>query len=87
LPLERASLWWVLPNVLIYNLVIVVYGWCIYIYAPLAALRVIQVILNSTSQCTFNSIQTLLIDLFPTTAASINVCNNIFLCAFLMPLL
>ncbi|CAO3591564.1 unnamed protein product [Absidia cylindrospora] len=80
--LERARLRWVLPNALIYNLVIVVYGWCTYIHAPLAALMVIQVVLGITSQCIFNSIQTLLIDLFPTKTASINACNNIFRCLF-----
>ncbi|KAI8093062.1 major facilitator superfamily domain-containing protein [Halteromyces radiatus] len=78
--LERARLHWVWPNALIFNVVLVVYGWCVDVRTPLPFLLTAQVIMGFTSQSVFNSIQTLLIDLFPQRTASINACNNIFRC-------
>ncbi|KAF7732574.1 hypothetical protein EC973_003321 [Apophysomyces ossiformis] len=80
LPLEHVRMRTVWIHALIFNVLIVVYGWCLHIAAHLAIVLAIHVVLGFTSQAIFNAIQTLLVDLFPKKSASITATNNIFRC-------
>ncbi|KAJ8663020.1 hypothetical protein O0I10_001197 [Lichtheimia ornata] len=82
MPVEKARLRTVWVHSLLFNVLLVVYGWCMYIHAHIAVALVLQFFLGFTSQAIFNCIQTLLVDLFPTRSASITASNNIFRCLF-----
>ncbi|KAI9490879.1 major facilitator superfamily domain-containing protein [Zychaea mexicana] len=80
LPIEHARMRTVWIHSLIFNILLVVYGWCLYVGAHIAIALSIQFFLGFTSQAIFNAIQTLLVDLYPTRSASITASNNIFRC-------
>ncbi|KAI9275816.1 major facilitator superfamily domain-containing protein, partial [Phascolomyces articulosus] len=80
LPIEHARMRTVWIHSLIFNVLLVVYGWCLVVKAHIAIALTIQFFLGFTSQAIFNAIQTLLVDLYPTRSASITASNNIFRC-------
>ncbi|KAI9320479.1 major facilitator superfamily domain-containing protein [Dichotomocladium elegans] len=82
IPIEQARLRTVWVHALVFNLLLVVYGWCLYIKAPLGSVLAIHFVLGFTSQAIFNCIQTLLVDLFPSQSAGVTASNNIFRCIF-----
>ncbi|KAG0168010.1 hypothetical protein DFQ28_005919 [Apophysomyces sp. BC1034] len=82
LPLEYIRMRTIWIHALIFNILLVVYGWSLHVRAHLVIILGIQVVLGFTSQAIFNSIQTLLVDLFPDRSASITASNNIFRCLF-----
>ncbi|KAI7856639.1 major facilitator superfamily domain-containing protein [Circinella umbellata] len=80
LPIEHARMRTVWIHSLIFNVLLVVYGWCLYVKTHIGVALAIQFVLGFTSQAIFNAIQTLLVDLYPTRSASITASNNIFRC-------
>ncbi|KAI8148834.1 major facilitator superfamily domain-containing protein [Fennellomyces sp. T-0311] len=80
LPLEHARMRTVWIHSATFNVLLVVYGWCLYVKAHIAIILCMHFFLGFTSQAIFNAIQTLLVDLYPTRSASITASNNIFRC-------
>ncbi|CAO3680217.1 unnamed protein product [Umbelopsis ramanniana] len=81
-PLEyaRLRLGWI--HVLTYNVILIVYGWCLHVKAHLAIVLVLHFILGATGVAITNSIQTLMVDMFPGRSASIMASNNLIRCLF-----
>ncbi|GAB5585730.1 hypothetical protein Unana1_00630 [Umbelopsis nana] len=81
-PLEYARLRLAWIHVLVFNVVLIVYGWCLYVKAHLAIILVLHFILGATGVANTNSIQTLMVDMFPGHSASIMASNNLIRCLF-----
>lgn len=82
MPIEHTRLRTVWIHAAIFNVLLIVYGWCLYVKAHIAIALILQFVLGFTSQAIFNAIQTLFVDLYPTRSASITASNNIFRCLF-----
>ncbi|ORY97648.1 putative multidrug transporter [Syncephalastrum racemosum] len=82
MPIEHTRLRTVWVHAAIFNVLLIVYGWCLYVKTHIAIVLILQFVLGFTSQAIFNAIQTLFVDLYPTRSASITASNNIFRCLF-----
>ncbi|ORX62990.1 MFS general substrate transporter [Hesseltinella vesiculosa] len=78
--LEYARLRWVWLHAILFNIILVLYGWVAAWQHHLAFLLIGQFLCKFHS--IFNALGTLLIDLFPTRSASIQACNTVFRCFF-----
>ncbi|KAI9287228.1 major facilitator superfamily domain-containing protein [Umbelopsis sp. AD052] len=81
-PLEYARLRLAWIHALVFNITLVIYGWCLYVKAHLAIILVLHFILGVTGVANTNSIQTLMVDMFPGRSASIMASNNLIRCLF-----
>ncbi|KAI9320593.1 major facilitator superfamily domain-containing protein [Dichotomocladium elegans] len=82
LPIEHARLRTIWIHAVLFNILLVFYGWCLYLKTHLGVVLFIQFALGLTAQAVFNSVQTLLVDLYPEKSASITATNNMFRCLF-----
>jgi len=57
------------------------YGWCIQAKVSLAGPLLLQIIIGYTIMSSMNTVQTLLVDLFPAQGSSITACNNLIRCS------
>ncbi|KAI0034181.1 MFS general substrate transporter [Vararia minispora EC-137] len=80
-PIEKARL----RSTLVYSTLFVAcsigYGWCIQAKVSLAGPLILQVIIGFTIVSVMNTVQTLLVDLFPSQGSSITACNNLIRCS------
>ncbi|KAM3582225.1 hypothetical protein VKS41_005656 [Umbelopsis sp. WA50703] len=81
-PLEYARLRLSWIYILFFNVVLIVYGWCLHVKAHLAIVLILHFILGVSSTALTNSIQTLMVDMFPGRSASIMASNNLIRCLF-----
>lgn len=81
-PIEsaRMGITWIYG--IVFNILVVVYGWCVFCKVHISVPIIINFVLGFTSTATFNATNTLLVDLFPKNSAAIVACNNIPRCFF-----
>lgn len=79
-PIERVRLEIALPLTYVSCALLVIYGWVMDVEGPLAVLLVVLFFVGFTMNVTFNAISTLIVDFFPTRAASATASNNLLRC-------
>lgn len=79
-PIEKARLQMAFPLVACAVCLVIAFGWCVHFETHLAAPAVITFFLGFCLTGAFNTVDTLLIDLYPTTAATATAANNITRC-------
>jgi MFS family permease len=67
-------------NIIVMNIVVILYGWMLQINTPLAVPLVLQFIFGLSASGIMNTSQTLLVDLFPGKGASVTASNNLMRC-------
>ncbi|KAI8373550.1 major facilitator superfamily domain-containing protein [Choanephora cucurbitarum] len=79
-PIEKArmEITWIWG--IIFNIFMVVYGWCLHQRVHIAIPLVINFILSYNSTCILNACNTLLVDCFPKNSAAIIAANNLTRC-------
>jgi multidrug resistance protein len=79
-PIERARLQIAFPLIVGASCCVIAFGWCVNFTVHLAAPCVITFVLGLCLTGSFNTVSTLLIDLYPNTAATATASNNITRC-------
>jgi multidrug resistance protein len=81
-PVEKARLQMAFPMLAAAASAMIAFGWCLEVTAPIAGLIVLLFFLGLSLTTAFNTIATLIIDLFPETAATAMAANNFGRCLF-----
>lgn len=79
-PIERARLEIALPLIYVSCALLLIFGWVLNFEGPLAVLLVVLFLVSFTMGIIFNAISTLIVDFFPTRAASATAANNLLRC-------
>lgn len=79
-PIEKARLQIAFPMLSIGSLCVLAFGWCLNYGVHLAAPTTILFAMGLTLTGAFNTVSTLLVDLYPTQAAKATAANNIVRC-------
>lgn len=79
-PIEKARLQIAFPMLSIGSLCVLAFGWCLNYGVHLAAPTTILFFMGLTLTGAFNTVSTLLVDLYPTQAAKATAANNIVRC-------
>lgn len=79
-PLEKTRLQVCLPLAYIGAAVILCYGWAIEVNAPLAPVLVLQFLIGLFVSGGFNTLSTMMVDLYPQSPATATACNNLVRC-------
>jgi multidrug resistance protein len=79
-PIEKARLQMAFPLIACAVCLVIAFGWCVDFETHLAAPTVITFFLGFCLTGSFNTVSTLLIDLYPTTAATATAASNITRC-------
>ncbi|KAI7874728.1 MFS general substrate transporter [Lichtheimia hyalospora FSU 10163] len=66
---------------IIMSLSLVAFGWCVFTVQPLPVLLLVIFIVSVVHTNVFNSVQTLIVDLFPADSSAITASNNLVRCA------
>ncbi|KAJ6172531.1 hypothetical protein N7470_001598 [Penicillium chermesinum] len=79
-PIERSRLEIAFPALTIGSLSILAFGWCLNFGVHLAAPTTILFVMGLALTASFNTVSTLLVDLYPTEAAKATAANNVVRC-------
>lgn len=79
-PIEKARLQIAFPMLFIGSLCVLAFGWCLNYGVHLAAPTSILFVMGLSLTGAFNTVSTLLVDLYPTQAAKATAANNIVRC-------
>jgi MFS family permease len=79
-PIEKARLQLAFPLIVGASCCVIAFGWCVNFAVHLAAPCIITFLLGLCLTGSFNTVSTLLIDLYPNTAATATASNNITRC-------
>ena len=79
-PIEKARLQIAFPMLSLGSLCVLAFGWCLNYGVHLAAPTTILFVMGLTLTGAFNTVSTLLVDLYPTEAAKATAANNIVRC-------
>ncbi|KAL2004420.1 hypothetical protein VTN02DRAFT_31 [Thermoascus thermophilus] len=79
-PIEKARLEIAFPLILISSCSVIAFGWCLNYGTHIAAPSIIMFILGLSLTGSFNTVSTLLVDIYPNAAAAATASNNFFRC-------
>lgn len=79
-PIERSRLEIAFPTLTVGSLSVLAFGWCLNYRVHLAAPTTILFFMGLALTASFNTVSTLLVDLYPTQAAKATAANNIVRC-------
>lgn len=79
-PIEKARLEIAFPLILISSSAVIAFGWCLNYGTHIAAPTIILFILGLSLTASFNTVSTLLVDIYPNTAAAATASNNFVRC-------
>jgi MFS family permease len=79
-PIFKARFRTIAVNLVVMQVVVILYGWMLQINSPLPVALLLQFMFGLSSSGVMNTCQTLLVDLFPEKGASITASNNLMRC-------
>lgn len=79
-PIFKARLRSLWVNAGLMQIITLIYGWILFIRAPLPVVLILQFIVGFANTSIFNTFQTLMVDLFPGKSATITASNNLVRC-------